>query len=336
MSDYCSQFPSTYARGKLSTMLSRWNGPIGEAVRRMSNTAGLFPGMPATQALAFSANSTGMTENVPATDAKRFIEIGLYNLPGSSGTAQYSSPQPNSQYGRLATSDRVRALIGRAAYLSNGEWQTDYDGQVAVGLLGYRDDGINNVESRLNALIRPRERGSSWDAACAIAGYVMSTGFVSAANRHASELARVPEGARVAVLFARVAADFERAYTTGSIPDASERRVFLRVIQRLEVGRALQAAVGGSTAWWPDYGDARDAIFHWFTLALRGEPGGDCSPPANRSLARFDPGALAANIADAGSSSIIVVLQFVLALAVALVAYKAWKLLRERRPGPLW
>lgn len=331
MSDYCSQFPSTYARGKLSTMLSRWNGPIGDAVRRISGSTNplLFPGMPATQALAFSANSTGMTENVPATDTKRFIEIGLYNLPGSSGTAQYSSPQPASQYGRLATSERVRALIGRSAYLSDGSWQTDYEGQVAVGLLGYRDDGINNVESGLNALIRPRERGSSWDAACAIAGYVMSTGFVRAANRHASELARVSEADRVALLFARVAADFERAYTTGSIPDAAERRVFLRVLQRLEVGRALQAAVGDSTAWWPDYGPARDAIFHWFTLALRGEPGGDCAPPANRSLATFDPSVLAGSGSE-GSSTFANVLLFVVVLAVALVAYKGWTLARER------
>lgn len=335
MSDYCSQFPSTYARGKLSTMLSRWNGPIGEAVRRLSSTAGLFPGMPATQALAFSANSTGMTENVPATDTKRFIEIGLYNLPGSSGTAQYSNPQPNSQYGRLATSDRVRALIGRAAYIADGQWQTDYEGQVAVGLLGYRDDGINNVESRLNALIRPRERGSSWDAACAIAGYVMSSGFVSAANRHASELARVPESDRVAVLFARVAADFERAYTSGSIPDASERRVFLRVIQRLEVGRALQAAVGGSTDWWPDYGAARDAIFHWFTLALRGEPGNDCAPPENRSLAAFDPSVLA-NGESESAGTLANVLLFVLVLAVALVAYKGWSTVRSKPIALPW
>lgn len=330
MSEYCSQFPSTYARNKLSTMLSRWNGPIGEVVRRLSSSSSpmLFPGMPPTMALAFSANSTGMTENVPASDTKRFIEIGLYNLPGSSGTAQYDNPQPNSQYGRLAVDARTRALIGRSAYLSS-EWRTDYDGQVAVGLLGYRDDGTNNVESRLNATIRPRERGSSWDAACAIAGYVMSTGFVSAANRHAAELAGAPESQRVALLFALVAADFERAYARGQIPDAAERRVFLRVVQRLEVGRALQAATGGSTSWWPNYGEARDAIFHWFTLALRGEPGGDCQPPANRSLATFDAGQLAGSAASSGK--LILAMQLALVVVTGFVAFWAYEKWRARR-----
>jgi hypothetical protein len=330
MSEYCSQFPSTYARNKLSTMLSRWNGPIGEAVRRLSSSRDpmLFPGMPPTMALAFSANSTGMTENVPATETKRFIEIGLYNLPGSSGTAQYDSPQPNSQYGRLAVDARTRALIGRSAYLSS-EWRADYDGQVAVGLLGYRDDGINNVESRLNALIRPRERGSSWDAACAIAGYVMSTGFVTAANRHANELAAVPEAQRAAALFALVAADFERTYARGQVPDAAERRVFLRVVQRIEVGRALQIATGGSTAWWPDYGSARDAIFHWLTLALRGEPGADCQAPANRSLGRLEPGQFAGSVA--GSSSVVLALQIALIVIAALTSFWVYEKWRTRR-----
>lgn len=312
-------------------MLSRWNGPIGEAVRRMSGSTDpeLFPGMPATQALAFSANSTGMTEIVPATDSKRFIEIGLYNLPGSSGTAQYSNPQPNSQYGRLAVSDRVRKLIGRSAVMSDG-WKTDYDGQVAVGLLGYRDDGVNNVESRLNALIRPRERGSSWDATCAIAGYVMSTGFVSAANRHASELAATPETQRTAALFALVAADFERAFSAGRTPDAAESRVFLRVVQRLEVGRALQAAIGGSTSWWPNYGGARDAIFHWFTLALRGQPSGNCEAPRGVSLAGMSPGSLAGSITNA-QANVPALLTFVMVVVVAIAGYLGWERWRARR-----
>lgn len=314
-------------------MLARWNGSIGDAVRRLSSSTDpmLFPGMPPTQALAFSANSTGMTENVPASDTKRFIEIGLYNLPGSSGTAQYANPQPNSQYGRLATSDRVRALIGRSAIMSDG-WKTDVDGQVAVGLLGYRDDGINNVDSRLNALIRPKQRGTSWDATCAIAGYVMSTGFVSAANRHASVLATVPETQRTAALFALVAADFERAYAQGRTPDAAEARVFLRVVQRIEVGRALQAAIGGSTSWWPDYGSARDAIFHWFTVALRGQPTSACAPPRSISTAGVSPGNLAGSISGV-QADVPMLLKALAAIVVAIAGYLAWERWRARRAG---
>lgn len=329
MSEYCSQSPSTYAQNKLSTMLSRWSGPIGDAVRRLSSSSNplLFPAAPPTMCLAFSANSMGMTEIVPATEDKRFIELGLYNLPASTGTGTYSGPQPNSQYGRLASSQRAIDLIGRRASFS--DWQTDYEGQVAVGLLGYRDDGLNNVESRIPASVRPRERGSSWDVTLAIAGYVLSTGMVSAINRHATLLAAVPEHRRAAALFSLVAADFQRAYASGRVPDASERRVFLRVVQRIEVGRVLQARTGGSTGWWPDYGADRDAIFHWFTLALRGEPSGDCQPPGNRSVSSVSPDTLAGSIASA-PGALEIAMKLVLAAAVAFGVFKLWERFRRQ------
>lgn len=258
MATYCTHRPRQYAQGKLSTMLSRWNGAAGQYVREYGPL--IWPDVPPEALMAFSANSTGSTEAI--TDAG-FWEIGLYNTPAGSPSQPAAT---GGAWASIARGDTFRQLVGRSGVTGSG-WQTAIEDQVVIGLLDYRN-GIANVANRIPQDVRPASPPSTqWAWACGAFGYVSSTGAVIAINEHLAQVRAVTEQWRFGALLAATAeSGFSRqtAYP------------MVRAWQRLECGRLLAERTGGDVGWFDlGLGQYTDAVEHRITMAYYGDP--DCA-----------------------------------------------------------
>ena len=279
MTDYCSGLPRVYGRNKRSLMLDRWDGDPGEAVRMYG--AQIFPGVPLPLLIGLSANSQGPTE---AISSAGFWEIGLYNVPAGSPSAE--PPEPGSTYWRIARDAATERLLGRSVDLGrgrSGSWTRDIAGQVVVGLKNYREDR-DSISRRIPEALRPQALDSPWAMALAVFGYVESNGAVRAINLFATELAAFDEQQRFQALCALLADRFEESGQT----DRAMAYPLVRAMQRFQCGKVIAEARGISTSWWPVFGEAEGAIEHWLTLARYGQPSG-CEPQLEP---RIDPGAI--------------------------------------------
>lgn len=271
---YCEYPPRIYASLKLPAMRSRWNGQVGAAVRQLM--PGVFPGVPAEVGVGITANSMGATETVSRAG---FWEIGWYNIPAG----PLDSPPPRGMYLAVAQSDTVRALIGRSADVSSS-WASDTLGQVAVGLVAYADVESRNVVDRIPEDLRPRDRGSIWNVACAIMGYVSGGSAASAIRQYAQILRRHDERTRFHALAREVAREAQRGER-----NESRGHAVVRAMQRLQCGKALAVSLGNGTSWWYSPPD-EVAIEHWATVAWQGQPQRpDCVPQGSLVLGSSDP-----------------------------------------------
>lgn len=259
MTTYCDKLPRRYAESKLGMMRERWLGQAGAAVRRFG--ARLWPGVPPTMLLAFSSNSMGPQEAI--SDAG-FWEIGLYQTPAGSPSSR--PPAPGSSYARIGADAEVVGVLGRPAILSDSGWSTDIDGQVAIGIIDYRNGGRSLAE-RLPSSVRPSDPSSPWSVALGILAYVDPSSAARVVNGAADVISGFDETQRFPALCAHVAARFQR---TGVV--RSEGYPLVRAMQRFAVGRKLAESVGESTAWWPAFGPDEEAIAHWLTTSRYGSP----------------------------------------------------------------
>lgn len=213
--------PSNYAREKLPEMRRRAAGDLGQAVAQVAPR--IWPGLPQPQAIATSANSMGRTEYITAAG---FPEIGYYQVPQSTWDNQRCSAE-------------VQAVLGRCA---NADFRDDVLGQVAIGLLDRRQDGVS---------IGGGSVGSQWTWAVGEMAYVMGGGNArTLVRQHAARISEVPEPQRFAALI------------LAATPTATKNqaRMMVRTWQRLKTGELLAQSLGEPTDWYqvtlsdaPDY-----------------------------------------------------------------------------------
>ena len=260
---YCVALPSRVGVAKLPIMRSRWDGPLGDAVRQLMPR--VFPGAPVEMGIGITANSMGATEVVRTAN---FWEIGWYNIPAG----PLDRPPPGGMYLSVAQGDTVRALIGRSADVSSS-WASDTLGQAAVGLVAYADVESRNVIDRIPEDLRPQEGGSVWKVACSIMGYVSGGPAASAIHRHAAILRQTNERDRFYALAREVAREAERGEDV-----SGPAYPIARAMQRLACGKAIAATRGSSTSWWASPAD-EPVIEHWITISKYGQPEyPDCVP----------------------------------------------------------
>lgn len=267
---YCDHRPRFYGVDKMQTMVDRWNGPEGDAVRRYGPS--IWPGVPPQALLAFSANSMGTDE---ALTAAGFWEIGLFNTPAGSPS------QPAATGGAwvaIGQGDEFFRLTNRRGVIGSG-WRTAIVDQVIIGLIDYRN-GIRAVANGIPENVRPivpptSNEYSQWAWACGAMGYVNSSSARADINAPgvADELARYEERARFSVLL---------AMTAGRSPSSANAYPVIRAWQRLETGKVLAQQTGGDTTWFDTYlGVHTDAVEHILTQARYGQPDCPTTPGAN-------------------------------------------------------
>lgn len=289
MTDYCSGLPRVYGRNKMTTMLDRWDNAPGDAVRLYGDA--IFHGVPLPMLIGLGANSTGPTE---AINTAGFWEIGLYNVPAGSPSAE--PPEPGSTYWRLGRSAEAERLLGRAADLGrgrSGSWSTDIPGQVVIGLLNYREDR-DSISRRIPEALRPQALDSPWAMALAVFGYVESNGAVRAINLFADQLSAFDEQQRFQALCALLADRFEESGQT----ERAMAYPLVRAMQRFQCGRVIAEQRGLPTSWWPVFGPAEGVIEHWLTLARYGAPSG-CAPQLEPNI---DPNEVPLTAGPSGAS----------------------------------
>lgn len=304
---YCTHLPSRYADRKLSEMRSRWNGPLGDAVRQLMPR--VFPGAPAEVGIGITANSMGATETVSAGS---WWAIGWYNVPAGPP----NRPTPGGMYLSVAQGGTVRGLIGRAADVGSS-WASDTLGQAAVGLVAYADVESRNVIDRIPEDLRPREGGSVWRIACSVMGYVESGGAVTAIRRHAEALRQHDEKTRFHALAREVAREISAGRSS-----VAEAYPIVRAMQRLACGKKLAESVSGDVSWW--YSPSDEAtIEHWIAIAKYGQPERqDCVPAGMTALGGV--GSAASSVAELPLASILIPVS-VGVVVLGAIGWIAWR-----------
>lgn len=251
--------PRMYANEKRS-MLSRRKaderimGPIRRARPVM------FPGVPVSALLGFTAFSTSPTENTTESVAtQRFHEIGLFQVEAGPRTGPAPNMDPNAHdntYGRLAGTAAVKQALGQpangpGASMRHDAWkQPDrWNDQIVVGIAGV----LSHVTGlRLDARIAARDASSPWYWHVAMMSFSRGNGQArSVLNAYAEELANVPEATRWRAFRAAVARDITR--NTGPAIGRRPGKLgaayaIIRCDQKSESGKAV--ADSGELSWY--------------------------------------------------------------------------------------
>lgn len=286
-------------------MLSRWNGPVGDAVRR--HGVRVLPGVPAPMLLALSDNSISGRE---AISLAGFWEVGLYQVPAGDDIDR--PPTVQGPYYDLANSERCISILGRPAVTGDG-WADDIPGQVVVGLLNFEREG-RKITGPIAQTVEPHSNATPWAIACDIYGYVRATGAVEAIRQHEQELLRFDETQRPAALAWLVA----KSFAGGAALDSAKAYPIKRSLDRLLLGKRLAESVGEPTGWWPDFGPSLPSVEHWLTLAKYGQPTTSCAASVIAAIGaapRRTKMTAAEEIASAA----------VIAIAVVSIGYVAWR-----------
>jgi hypothetical protein len=317
---YPSILPANYETRKLSETQRRWQGELGQLVRRWAS--GPLPGVPLEAIMGFASNGS-QNEDLALTSASAgFHELGWFGTEG--GTDRLPAPntdtsKPNSWY-PLHNDPRVVAMLGRNATMtpwpvSGTSAQIPVPDQVAIGLANVADN-IARMARRVPEGVRPSSLSSLWAVALGFMGWSAGNGgATSHVRRYADALARVPEAERWPAMIRLVAAD-------RSLPrdrrHSNPAYSVIRTQQKLRVGRGLARANGSDLAWYGPIDEAaEDVIGRWV-----GD--GDVS-----SLPAIAPvgGGMASTNAGRGSSAALVFLGFSAAAAAIIV----WRARRGRR-----
>lgn len=241
--------PDQYAADYVSTLQSRWNGPLGQYVRAVSPV--IFPAAPPEAFVGFTTIGTQTADTGLPPVSNAFHEIGFFQVeagpgggpsPGARGTS-------NNNWARLANDGRVTALLGRDAVMGDGEWRNAIADQTVVGLWNL-SDAAEAVAAGLPAQIRPTDAGSTWNVALGFTGFSAGIGGARAAIvPYAARLAQVPESGRLAAWFDVVARDGATRRLGPAGEHGNPAYDALRTWQKLAAGRALANAVGGDASW---------------------------------------------------------------------------------------
>lgn len=169
--------PAAYAREKRRMLVRRWEGPAGDALRRMVPRA--WPGVPPLAMLGFTAFSTSPRENTTtAVPDQQFHEVGLFQVEAGLRDGPAPNPDPRAEYnawGALHDDPLVRELLGdRDATMRPGAWADAIDDQVAVGLANLRRH--LDAFSRAVPELAPRDLASVWAVATAFTTFSRGRG----------------------------------------------------------------------------------------------------------------------------------------------------------------
>jgi len=262
--------PRLYAAEKLPLLRKRQlDAEIGPATERMAAIA--FPGAPSEVFHGFTAFSTGPLENTTDSTKNKFHEIGLYQVEAGprSGPAPNSNPKLEySNWARLAASELVMAMLGRAATVEEGAWKKAIDDQIAVGLANLRDHSRNMADGlarrlkkhgfteadaqALSKKVVPREPGSNWAVMWAFTSFSRGEGqFTSTLAAYLRELAEDTEATRWVKWRQLVNADI-RAKKAGIGSKKGKKGAayaLVRTEQKFQSGFLLAQNTGGNAAW---------------------------------------------------------------------------------------
>ena len=245
--------PSNYAYEKRGMLRARWDGAssssgdrrVGDAIRRFSPT--VFPGIPPQAVICQTLNAMSPTENTTEGSASQsFHEIGIFQVPA--GPRSGPAPNPSASaadnaWARLATSQKVRNLLGRNAVMGENQWKTAIDDQVAVGLWNLREDG-ESVVAGLPVDARPARTDSDYFLRLCSMGFSKgSGGAVAVVRPYAAVLAQVNEANKWRTLRCAIAADALRGI--GGTGKGGRAHGIIRADQKFEAGPWLMSQVGG-------------------------------------------------------------------------------------------
>ncbi len=229
--------PGVYGRSKLPTLLGRWQGAPGEAVRTYGPR--IFGATPPQALLGLTASSMGLTEAVGNLSTSGSA-VGLYGVEGPALRT-------------LGPSDVVREILGRAVATDphSAAWREDVAGQTVVGLVNYARH-LGAVDRALPASLRATV-GDVWALRLAAGGYSVGDGGTAGVIGHyASELAPLDPSARwdrLRQLLLRDAPTHDRIGPLRARGRYGAAFLAVRIDQRVESGRLLAEASGGDATW---------------------------------------------------------------------------------------
>lgn len=233
--------PDAYARGKRRQLEARWRGGseanpqgLGHWLERFVPQVLEFAEIPPVAFLGFTAIATGQTEVTSAN------EWGFFQTPGRS-------------YERLAQSELVRQLLGRAA--DPTQWRSRPDEQTAVGLADLRAHYLALQGQGFSS-----SPGTVWRCALAFAGFSAGTGgVVQAWGAWRGQLEQTPEAQRFERLGGWIV---ERARTQALAPRSAHPNpayTWLRTAQKLACGFQVADSLTAADrrnyglAWFPTF-----------------------------------------------------------------------------------
>jgi hypothetical protein len=245
--------PAAYGADYATTLLRRWNGPLGQYAQQFSLQ--VFGGMPPEAIVGFTTIG-GQTEDTATTCAgNSFHEVGWFQTEAGPcyGPAPNPDPSaPDNNWGRLASSATVTGLLGRPATIDDGAWANAPADQVAVGLANLQAHAASVARQLVDPSLAPSNPGSTWTAFLAFTGFSAGDGGAARTiNRYAAQLAGVPESGRVAALIDAVLADAQNGTLPGPTDGDHGNPAYdvLRTLQKLGAGRALAQQTGGDVGW---------------------------------------------------------------------------------------
>jgi hypothetical protein len=256
--------PIKYAESKQRYLDKRWDGELGEALRDMVQK--VWPGVPETVFLGFTAFSTSASENTTeAVENQRFHEIGYFQT--EAGLRDKPAPDPNSDgeynnWGRLHDTDLVVQLLGRKACMGHDEWKRAIKDQTAVGLVNLRRKLDSHVQ-RLPENLRPKDMSSTWAVLLSFTVFSRGGGqTLRCLSPYAEKLGTFPENERWDAWESMIASSIIKgADSTGNKDGKSGAPwAIMRTRQKYDSGLLFAQRKGLPTDWYFEPVRERDII----------------------------------------------------------------------------
>lgn len=255
--------PIKYAESKQRNLDKRWPAELGEALRAM--TEQVWPGVPATFFLGFTAFSTSSKENTTeAVSNQRFHEIGYFQTEAGMRDKPAPDPDPDGEYnnwGKLHDHPLVVQLLGREATMTADGWKNAIQDQTAVGLVNLRRK-LESNRARLGA-VYPQDMSSTWAGMLAFTIFSRGSGqTLKCLAPYSAKLATIPESERWLAWEAMIATDIAKGTT--SIGNKSGKAgapwAIMRSRQKHDSGRLFAERNGLDTSWFLIPDRDQDAI----------------------------------------------------------------------------
>ena len=252
--DVAEVMPTPYATEYARRGASYWNGPIGEAIRRIGPA--ILPSMPPELVTAFVAPARATDNTTEGTGAMGqsvpFHEIGLLQVPAGprDGPAPNPDPRaPNNAWGALANDPAVVAALGRPATMVPNAWRSAIPDQVAVGLANLRGD-YASIARALPATLKPSGPTSKWGRWLTMMAFSAGAGGTNTKVSHyGPALTGVGDEERPAALVRAAAAEIAQGVSMGGSPGRHSNRAhsILRTWQKFELAKRIARDAGRST-----------------------------------------------------------------------------------------
>lgn len=206
----------------------------------------VWPGTPTELWAGFMSNGSENEDTVTSSSTIRFHEIGYFGTeagPRGLPAPNSDTSEPNYWF-RFHNHAKVIELLGRPACMNDGCWKASNDGlrdQVAVGLVAMR---YGHYEG-LQRLLRPEARASNPSSFWAVVTTFMAWsagdgGARTVINRHAADLANIPEEQKWNTLITLYAQDLlSNTVRPGASSHGNPFYSLIRTQQKIAVGSSV-------------------------------------------------------------------------------------------------